>query len=55
MDSDRVENSLVFIRDLGMQAIIAVPTDKCEYIAPHLPTTLLVLRDGHYSWIEDYH
>lgn len=55
MDSDRVENSLVFIRDLGMQAIIAAPTDKCEYIAPHLPTTLLVLRDGHYSWIEDYH
>lgn len=55
MDSDRVENSLRFIRELGMQAIIAAPTDKCEYIAPHLSTTLLVLRDGHYSWIEDYH
>jgi uncharacterized protein YPO0396 len=55
MDSDRVENSLRFIRELGMQAIIAAPTDKCEYIAPHVPTTLLVLRDGHYSWIEDYH
>lgn len=54
MDSDRVENSLRFIRELGMQAIIAAPTDKCEYIAPHVPTTLLVLRDGHYSWIEDY-
>jgi len=54
MDSDRVENSLRFIRELGMQAIIAAPTDKCEYIAPYLPTTLLVLRDGHYSWIEDY-
>lgn len=55
MDSDRVENSLRFIRELGMQAIIAAPTDKCEYIAPHVPTTLLVLREGHYSWIEDYH
>ncbi len=54
MDSDRVENSLRFIQELGMQAIIAAPTDKCEYIAPHVPTTLLVLRDGHYSWIEDY-
>jgi len=55
MDSDRVENSLRFIRELGMQAIIAAPTDKCEYIAPHVSTTLLVLRDGHYSWIEYYH
>jgi len=54
MDSDRMENSLRFIRELGMQAIIAAPTDKCEYIAPQVPTTLLVLRDGHYSWIEDY-
>jgi energy-coupling factor transporter ATP-binding protein EcfA2 len=55
MDGDRVENSLRFIQELGMQAVIAAPTDKCEYIAPHLPTTLLVLRDGHYSWLEDYH
>lgn len=54
MDSDRVENSLRFINELGMQAIIAAPTDKCEYITPHLPTTLLVIRDGHYSWLEDY-
>ncbi|NLI12593.1 MAG: AAA family ATPase [Peptococcaceae bacterium] len=54
MDSDRVENSLRFINELGMQVIIAAPTDKCEYIAPHVPTTLLVLREGHYSWIEDY-
>jgi len=54
MDSDRVENSLRFINGLGLQAIIAAPTDKCEYITPHVPTTLLVMRDGHYSWIEDY-
>lgn len=54
MDSDRVENSLRFIKELGLQVIIAAPTDKCEYITPHVATTLLVMRDGHYSWIEDY-
>lgn len=54
MDSDRVENFLRFLRDLGLQALIAAPTDKCEYIAPYVGTTLLVMRDGHSSWIEDY-
>ncbi|MBE3587073.1 MAG: AAA family ATPase [Thermoanaerobacteraceae bacterium] len=54
MDMDRVENSLRFINEMGMQAIIAAPTDKCEFISPHVPTTLLVVRDGRGSWIEDY-
>lgn len=54
MDIDRMENSLRFINEMGMQAIIAAPTDKCEFISPHVPTTLLVMRDGKNSWIEDY-
>lgn len=54
MDSDRIENMLKFTNELGMQVIIAAPTDKCEYITPLVPTTMLVIRDGHYSWIEDY-
>lgn len=54
MDSDRIENMLKFTNGLGMQVIIAAPTDKCEYITPLVPTTMLVIRDGHYSWIEDY-
>ncbi|MGE5572196.1 MAG: ATP-binding protein [Bacteroidota bacterium] len=54
MDSDRIENSLKFISSLGLQCIIAAPTEKCEYITPHVTTTLLVMRNGNYSWIEDY-
>ena len=54
MDSDRIENSLKFMNSLGMQIIIAAPSDKCEFITPYVPTTMLAIRDGHYSWIEDY-
>ncbi len=54
MDADRIETSTRFIRKLGLQAVIAVPTEKCEDIAPYLSTTLLVLREGRYSWVEDF-
>ena len=54
MDADRIETSTRFIDKLGLQAIVAVPTEKCEDIAPHLSTTLLVLREGRYSWVEDF-
>ncbi|NPV52977.1 MAG: hypothetical protein HPY71_05585 [Firmicutes bacterium] len=54
MDSDRIENSLRFISSLGLQCIIAAPTEKCEYITPHVTTTLLVMRNGNYNWVEDY-
>ena len=54
MDADRIENSLRFIKKLGLQVIIAVPTEKCEDISPYLSTTLLVLREGLYSWVEDF-
>ncbi|WP_374713650.1 ATP-binding protein [Symbiobacterium terraclitae] len=55
MDPDRAEQTLEFIRRLGLQVLAAAPTDKCEIITPHVETTLLVMRDGHRAWIEDYH
>ncbi len=55
MDDSRIETSLQFIRKMGLQAIIAAPTEKCEYIAPWVETTQLVLRDGYEVWLEDYH
>ncbi|HWI52625.1 MAG TPA: SbcC/MukB-like Walker B domain-containing protein, partial [Symbiobacteriaceae bacterium] len=55
MDPDRAETMLQFIRALGLQVLAAAPTDKCEIITPHVETTLLVLRDGHRAWLEDYH
>ncbi len=54
MDSDRIEKSLKFMSNLGLQFIIAAPTDRCEYITPYITTTQLVFRDGIHSWIEDY-
>lgn len=54
MDADRVENALRFIKEMGMQVIIAAPTDRCEFISPHVTTTLLVMREGRNSWIEVY-
>lgn len=55
MDPDRAENTLRFIRKLGLQVLAAAPTDKCEIITPHVETTLLVMREGHQTWVEDYH
>jgi uncharacterized protein YPO0396 len=55
MDPDRAENTLQFIRKMGLQLLAAAPTDKCEIITPHVETTLLTLRDGHRAWLEDYH
>lgn len=55
MDSDRIENTLLFINKLGLQLLAAAPTEKCELITPHVPTTILVLREGHHAWTVDYH
>ncbi|MCL5677105.1 MAG: hypothetical protein M1602_04445, partial [Firmicutes bacterium] len=54
MDPDRVENMLAFLNQLELQAIIAAPTDKCQLIAPYVPTTVLVMRNGRRVWLEDY-
>lgn len=55
MDPDRAEQTLQFIRRLGLQLLAAAPTDKCEIITPHVETTLLAIRDDHRAWLEDYH
>ncbi len=54
MDPDRVENMLSFLRSLGLQAVIAAPIDRCQLIAPHVPSTLLVMRHDHQVWVENY-
>jgi uncharacterized protein YPO0396 len=54
MDGERIEACLRFIRQCGMQAIIAAPTDKCEVIAPHVGTTVVAMREGNDSWLHDY-
>jgi len=55
MDLDRIEKTLQFIGQLGLQLICASPTDKAEIITPYVGTTILVIRDGHRTWLQDYH
>ena len=55
MDLDRIEKTLQFIGQLGLQLICASPTDKAELITPYVGTTILVIRDGHRTWLQDYH
>lgn len=54
MDGERIEACLKFIRQCGMQVIVAAPSDKCEVIAPHVSTTVVVMREGHDTWLTDY-
>lgn len=55
MDPDRVETTMELIRRLGVQVIAAAPTDKCEILAPYMETVLLMMREGHRAWVDDYH
>lgn len=55
MDPERAEQTLLFIRKLGLQLLAAAPTDKCEIITPQMETTLLAIREGNRAWLEEYH
>lgn len=55
MDVDRIENTLRFISQLGLQVILVAPINSCEIIAPHVRSTLLVMREGHDTWVLPYH
>lgn len=54
MDADRVEASIQFMKRYSLQPIIAVPSDKLALIAPHVETTLLVIRHGDRSFVEEF-
>lgn len=54
MDSERVESFMQFLSHFKLQPIVAAPTEKLQFIAPHLTTTLLVMRDGYEAWVEDF-
>lgn len=54
MDADRVEESIRFILKMGFQAIIVAPTGKIQLLAPHLPNTLIVMKDNFVSYVERF-
>lgn len=54
MDGDRIEKTLTFIRALNLQLIAAAPPERIEWIAPFMDNTVLIIREGHRVWVEDY-
>ena len=54
MDDERIGTMIRFFKDLGMQVITAVPTEKIESIAPFMDRTNLVLRRDYRAYIRDY-
>jgi energy-coupling factor transporter ATP-binding protein EcfA2 len=46
LDDDRIAKILSFYRDLNLQVIVAVPSEKLESIAPHMDAINLVVRHG---------
>ncbi len=54
MDVDRMENAMQFFRDLGLQVIAAVPTEKCELLVRHVDSTIVVFNNGRKAWVTQY-
>lgn len=55
LDDERIAKVLSFYRELGLQVMISVPTEKLESIAPHMDTVNLVIRHGHYALVRDFY
>ncbi len=54
MDDDRIGNMLNFFKNMGIQVLTAVPTEKIETIAPHVDRINLILRKDYRACIRDY-
>ena len=54
MDDDRIEKTIDFFRKLEMQIVTAVPTEKMEFIAPHMDQTNLIVRKHHHAHLREF-
>ncbi|MDR2375241.1 MAG: hypothetical protein LBD96_02265 [Treponema sp.] len=55
MDDERIGKILKFYRDLDIQIISSVPTEKIEAIAPYMDRINLVIRHGYSARVRDFH
>ncbi len=51
MDPNRISRLMEFVRNLGVQLIIATPPEKLDVITNYVDTTLIVLRKGKESYV----
>ena len=54
MDDERMAGVLDFLRNSGLQVVIAVPPPKIQYIEPYMDEVLLVMQDSNVNYIEEY-
>ena len=54
MDDERIGKILQFYRELKLQVIAAVPTEKIEAIMPYMERTNLVIRHGYSALVRDF-
>ena len=54
MDDGRIKSMMDFLNSQGFQIILATPTSKMEVIGEKVDTILLVIRDGKYSFVQEY-
>jgi|GEM_PF-499666 len=52
LDVQNTLNALAFLRDLGMQALVAAPNEKYPLLAEEMDTIVHVYRDGGYVSVE---
>ena len=45
MDEDRIQATLRFARDLGLQLVMATPKERSELVAPWVGTSLYIHKD----------
>ncbi|MDR1444229.1 MAG: hypothetical protein LBI94_05075, partial [Treponema sp.] len=55
MDDERIGKILEFYRDLNIQIISSVPTEKIEAMTPHMDRINLVIRHGYSARVRDFH
>ncbi len=54
LDDERIGKILEFFGQIGLQTVIAVPTEKIESIAPHMDRVNLVIRHGYVATVRDF-
>jgi uncharacterized protein YPO0396 len=55
MDDERIGKILQFYRELNIQIIISVPTEKIEAVEPYMDQTNLVIRYSNSARVRDCH
>lgn len=54
MDDERIGKTIDFFRQMGIQIITAVPTEKIEPIVPYMDKTNIVIRNAKNAYVQDY-